>query len=226
MAITIGLAVLGLRYLPDYLHRAADHLHIRGGGGLAAMFGFVLLVAWAFERLGGLAGITGAYVAGLALSGSPLAERLKSGLLQAGEALCVPVFFASIGLAADLHQLPPVLPFALVLLVVACVGKLIGSGLGARAGGLDGAESILVGIGMIGRGEVALVAATLGLRSGAIDGGIYAAVVMMALATTLLAPLGIMLWQRGVRVPMPSLVVPSRLPVRVPVGLPATGLDD
>jgi Kef-type K+ transport system membrane component KefB len=216
MVVTIGVAVAGLRFLPGHLHRVVDHLHLRGGG-LAAMFGFVLLVAWGFERLGGLAGITGAYVAGLALAGSPLAERLKDGLLRAGEALCVPVFFASIGLAADLRTLPPVLPFALALLAVACLGKLVGSGLGARIGGLGGSESVLVGIGMIGRGEVALVAATLGLRSGAIDSGVYAAVVMIALATTLIAPLGIAIWQRGVNLPMPSFVVPSRLPVRVPV---------
>ena len=213
MVVTVIVAAVGLRFLPGHLHRIADHLHFRGGG-LAAMFGFVLLVAWGFERLGGLAGITGAYVAGLALAGSPLADRLKDGLLRAGEALCVPVFFASIGLAADLRTIPPVLPFALALLAVACLGKLVGSGFGARAGGLDGSESVLVGIGMIGRGEVALVAATLGLRSGAIDGGVYAAVVLIALTTTLIAPLGIALWQRGVRIPMPSLVLPSRLPVR------------
>ena len=182
------------------------------------MLGFVLLVAWGFERLGGLAGITGAYVAGLALAGSPLAERLKEGLVRAGEALCVPVFFASIGLAADLHELPPVLPFALALLAVAC--------LGARVGGLGNGDSALVGIGMIGRGEVALVAATLGLRSGAIDGGVYSAVVLMALATTLIAPLGIALWQRGVHFPSPSLGLSAGLPARMPVRVPIVHGDE
>jgi Kef-type K+ transport system membrane component KefB len=216
MVATIAVAAIGLRYLPDHLHRVVGHFHLRGGG-LAAMLGFVLLVAWGFERLGGLAGITGAYVAGLALAGSPIAERLKDGLLRAGEALCVPIFFASIGLAADLRTLPPVLPFALSLLAVAILGKLVGSGLGARVGGLNGSESVLVGIGMIGRGEVALVAATLGLRSGAIDGGVYAAVVLIALATTLIAPVGIALWQRGVTLPKPSLAISARLPVRIPV---------
>lgn len=216
MAATIAIAALGLRLLPGHLHRVVGHLHLRGGG-LAAMLGFVLLVAWGFERLGGLAGITGAYVAGLALAGSPIAERLKDGLLRAGEALCVPIFFASIGLAADLRTLPPVLPFALALLAVAILGKLVGSGIGARVGGLDSSESVLVGIGMIGRGEVALVAATLGLRSGAIDGGVYAAVVLLTLATTLIAPVGIALWKRGVSLPSPAFVLPNRLPVRVPI---------
>jgi Kef-type K+ transport system membrane component KefB len=222
MVVTIGVAALGLRHLPDHLHRVVGHLHLRGGG-LAATFGFILLVAWAFEHLGGLAGITGAYVAGLALAESPLAERLKDGLIRAGESLCVPVFFASIGLAADLRTIPPVLPFALALLGIACLGKLLGSGLGARLGGLDLADSTLVGIGMIGRGEVALVAATLGLRSGAIDSGVYAAVVLMAVATTVIAPIGITLWQRGLKMPTPAFAVPARVPVRIVAGVTEEG---
>ena len=214
MALTLIVAAIGLRHLPGHLHRVVEHFHVRGGG-LAAMVGFVLLVAWAFERLGGLAGITGAYVAGLALAESPLADRLKDGLIRAGEALCVPIFFASIGLAADLRTIPPVLPFALALVAVACIGKLVGSGLGARIGGLDRTDSTLVGIGMIGRGEVALVAATLGLTSGAIGSGVYAAVVLMAVATTVIAPIGIALWARGLHLPASPFPVRGRVAVRV-----------
>jgi Kef-type K+ transport system membrane component KefB len=215
-SVTLAVAGLALRHLPAHLHRVIDQLHVRGGG-LAATLGFVLLVAWTFERFGGLAGITGAYVAGLALAGSPLAERLKDGLVRGGEALVVPIFFASIGLAADLRAVPPVLHIALALLAIACLAKLLGSGLGARVGGLSGRDSVLVGIGMIGRGEVALVAATLALRSGAIDAGIYSAVVLVALATTLIAPLGIVVWQKGIRMPGASVVLGHALPVRVPV---------
>jgi Kef-type K+ transport system membrane component KefB len=216
MIATVAIAVVALRYLPDRLHRVLDGLHVRGGGGLAAALGFVLLVAWAFERFGGLAGITGAYVAGLALAGSPLAEKLKDGLLRAGEALCVPVFFAAIGLAADLRAVPPVLPLALALLGVAVVGKVLGSGLGARLGGLSAADAGLVGLGMVGRGEVALVAATVGLRAGAIDGGVYAAVVLLAVVTTVIAPIGVTAWSRGIRVPALPATVPALAPVRIP----------
>ena len=213
MVVTVVVAVVALRILPRHLHRVFDAFHIRGEGGLAAALGFVLLVAWAFERFGGLAGITGAYVAGLALAGSPLAERFKDGLVRAGEALCVPVFFAAIGLAADLRAVPPVLPLALVLLGVAIMGKVVGSGLGARLGGLSGADAGLVGMGMVGRGEVALVAATVGLQAGAIDTGVYAAVVLLAVATTVIAPIGVTLWAKGLRVP----ALPSKGPVLVPV---------
>jgi len=215
MTITIVIALLALRHLPDHLSRVFELLHIRGGG-LAAALGFVLLVAWAFEALGGLAGITGAYVAGLALAGSPMAERLKDGLVRAGEALCVPVFFVAIGLAADLRAVPPVLPLALALLGVAVLGKVVGSGIGARLGGLSGADAGLVGWGMVGRGEVALVAATVGLEGGAIDTGVYAAVVLLAVVTTVIAPIGVTLWSRGIRVPAISPAMPVLVPVRIP----------
>jgi Kef-type K+ transport system membrane component KefB len=215
MLATVVIAALALRHLPGHLHRVMHALHVRGGG-LAAALGFVLLVAWAFERFGGLAGITGAYVAGLALAGSPMSERVKDGMVRAGEALCVPVFFVGIGLAADLHAVPPVLPLALALLGMAIIGKVVGCAAGARLGGLRGADAGLVGVGMIGRGEVALVAATIGLQAGAIDGSVYAAIVMLAVITTVLAPIGISLWARVINLPRFGTAVPAMLPVRVP----------
>jgi Kef-type K+ transport system membrane component KefB len=193
MTATIVLAWLGLRWLPSHLGRVVEMLHLRGGGQAATM-GLVLGVAWLVQTWGGLAGITGAYVAGLALAGSPIAPKLRDGLLRAGEAFCVPVFFVAIGLAADLRTIGPVVPLAGALLAVAVLAKLVGSGLGAAIGGLGARQSSLVGIGMIARGEVALVAATIGLRAGAIDPPIYAAIVLVSLATTIIAPIGIGFW--------------------------------
>jgi Kef-type K+ transport system membrane component KefB len=195
MGLTILAVWVGLRWMPVHLGRAIETLHLRGGG-LAAMLGLVLAVAWAVQTFGGLAGITGAYVAGLALSGSSAAPALRDGLIRAGEAFCVPVFFVAIGLAADLRAIGPVLPFAAGLLVVAVVAKLVGCAAAAAAGGMSARESSLVGIGMIARGEVALVAATVGLRAGAIGAGAYAAVVLVSIATTVITPLGIAAWSR------------------------------
>jgi Kef-type K+ transport system membrane component KefB len=184
-----------LRWLPDHLGRGIAHLHGRGGG-LAATVGIVLAAAWAIQAFGGLAGITGAYVAGLALARSSVAPQVREGMVRAGEAFCVPVFFVAIGLATDLRTVGPVFPLAVALLVVAVVGKLVGSGVGAAMAGIGARESSLVGIGMIARGEVALVAATIGLRSGAIDGSIYAVIVLVSVGTTIIAPLGIAAWCR------------------------------
>ena len=195
MALTLGVAAVVLRRFSPHMHTAMHHLHLRGGGH-AGMLGTILLVGWAFQALGGLAGITGAYLAGLAFASSPLADSLKERLVHAGEAFCVPIFFVAIGLAADLHAVGPVLPVAVALLGVALLGKLVGSGLGAALGGLDGSASALVGVGMIARGEVALVAAAIARQTGAIDAGLYGAIVLVALGTTMLAPVGITGWAR------------------------------
>ena len=193
MAIVLTAAGLGFWLLRGHLVTILHQLHLRGGGG-AALLGLVLVLAWAFQAVGGLAGITGAYLAGLAVAGSHVADGLRNRLTQAGETLFVPVFLVAIGLSADLHALPLVAPAALALLAVAVLGKLIGAGLGARLGGLGGHSSLGVGIGMIARGEVALVAAAIGRTSGAIDAGLYAAVVLVALGTTVLTPVLLAVW--------------------------------
>jgi Kef-type K+ transport system membrane component KefB len=201
MVVTLVIAAVALKWLPDHLSTVVERLHLRGGG-LAATLGFIMAVGWAFQTLGGLAAITGAYVAGLALAGSPLATELRHGIGRVGEALLVPVFFVTIGLAADLRTVGPVLPFALALLAVAVLGKVIGSGLGAWMGGLQRGAAGLVGIGMVARGEVALVAASLGLKSGAIDSRLFSATILVALASTVIAPVGIALWARRPSVPV------------------------
>jgi Kef-type K+ transport system membrane component KefB len=195
MTAVLVVAAFAAWKFGDRFATILDHLHGRGGG-TAAMVGVILAIAWVFQSIGGLAGITGAYIAGLAIAGTSAAERLRERLVHAGEALCVPIFFVAIGLSVDLRTLPAVLPVGIGLLAVALVGKLVGSGLGARVGQLSGHESTGVGIGMIARGEVALIAAAIGRASGAIDPGLHAALVMVALATTVLAPIGLAAWAR------------------------------
>lgn len=185
-AVGIGtaiVAIVGRRWLPRLLQLLESV-----GGGLPALLGFVLAAAWAYQALGGLAGITGAYFAGLLLAGSPVGERLRERLAHVGDAIGAPVFFVAIGLSADMRSIGPAASLGVALLVVAILGKLVGSGLGARAGGLPSGEALTVGIGMIARGEVALVAATTGLAAGAIDGPVYSALVLVALATTVVTP--------------------------------------
>jgi Kef-type K+ transport system membrane component KefB len=212
--VLVGSAAAAWRF-GDRLAGILDQLHGRGGG-TAAMVGLILGVAWVFQAIGGLAGITGAYVAGLAVAGSAAGDRLRERLVHAGEALCVPVFFVAIGLSVDLHALPAALPAFGGLLLVAVLGKLAGCGVGARLGGLGGWESAGVGIGMVARGEVALIAATIGRASGAIDPALHAALVLMALATTILAPVGLSVWARRPRfeVAIGETVADRLVPVR------------
>ncbi len=132
-----------------------------------------------------LAFIIGAFMAGLAVGRSTQHERIAEGLNPLGH-IFIPVFFASIGINADLEAMfkPSVLALASALIVVAIVGKLI-AGIGI---GRSGGDKLLIGIGMIPRGEVGLIFASIGLSKGVLDDKLYGALLLMVLVTTVLTP--------------------------------------
>jgi len=193
MTAVLVLSAVGLGLFRARLAALLHSLHLQGGG-IAGMVGVVLVLAWVFQTLGGLAAITGAYVAGLAVSGTHVADRLREKLVHTGEAVLVPVFLVGIGLSVNIRGAGDVAVVTLSLLIVAVIGKIIGCGIGARLGGLDRHTSVGVGVGMIARGEVALVAATLAHSRGGIDDRLYAASVLMALGTTVMTPVLLALW--------------------------------
>ena len=152
-----------------------------------------LLFAWAAEVLGGVAAITGAFIAGVGLS--KLAGNMKRDIEQTMSHLAyvflVPIFFIDVGLQTDLSAFPlDALPFMLILLVMAVLSKVLGAGIGARMGGFNLRESLRVGVCMVSRGEVGLIIVSIGLSSGLLDGGseLYAALFMVILLTTVLTP--------------------------------------
>jgi len=101
----------------------------------------------------------------------------------------VPVFFVSIGLQANAREIGlQGIPLALVIVAVAVVSKILGCGLGARLGGLSGREALQVGTGMLSRGEVGLIVASILLEARLIAPALYSTSVVMVLATTLLTP--------------------------------------
>ena len=132
-----------------------------------------------------LAFIIGAFMAGLAVGRSPQHERIAEGLNPLGH-IFIPVFFASIGINADLEAMfqPSVLVLAVSLTVVAIIGKLV-AGLGV---GRSGGDKLLIGIAMMPRGEVGLIFASIGLSKGVLDDELYGAVLLMVLVTTLITP--------------------------------------
>lgn len=159
--------------------------------GLAAMvLVSALLFAWAAEVVGGLAAITGAFIAGVGLSRSPLREKIESKMHTITYAFLVPIFFVSIGLEANAREITgDALPFLAALFVVAVVSKIIGAGLGARLSGFTNREALRVGLGMISRGEVGLIVASIGVRDGLIAPEVFSVVVILVLLTTLVTPI-------------------------------------
>jgi len=161
--------------------------------GSVAAFALVmaLIFGWSAEALGGVATITGSFIAGLGLSQT--SDRTKGEIVDAvrrvSYSLLVPIFFVSVGLQTDLAAIDSsLLPLAGLLLVAAVVSKVLGSGVGAYFGGFDKGESFRLGICMISRGEVGLIIASLGLSSGLLSDELFQPVFLVILLTTVLTP--------------------------------------
>ena len=152
-----------------------------------------LLFGWSAEFLGGVAAITGAFIAGVGLSKLSLGMKhdIEQTMSHLAYVFLVPIFFVDVGLETDLSTFPlDALPFMLILLLMAVISKVVGAGFGARMGGFDFRESLRVGVCMVSRGEVGLIIISIGVSSGLLDSGseLYAALFMVILLTTVLTP--------------------------------------
>jgi Kef-type K+ transport system membrane component KefB len=150
-----------------------------------------LLLSFAAEYFGGIAGITGAFIAGLSLRRSRLGvvEQIEKGIHSVNYGLLVPLFFVSIGLRTNLRLLTvELLPFALVLTILAIISKILGAGGGSLLGGFNRESSMRVGLGMISRGEVGLIIASIGVSLGILAPEVFTVIVFVVLVTTILTP--------------------------------------
>ncbi len=187
VAVAVGFVVVstlvGVRLVPPLF--TFVRRYSRSSGTLVALvFAFTLAVS-ELAHAAQLAPIVGAFVAGIALARSTSAGQVRRELAPVAH-LLVPVFFLQIGIDADVAQFarPAVFGTAAVLLVVAVVGKL------CSVVGLLGSpgDRLLVGIGMIPRGEVGLIFATLGLNQHVFGQDVYAALLLVVLVTTVATP--------------------------------------
>lgn len=159
-----------------------------------AMVGLALSLAFICSGVAeffGLAFIIGAYSAGLGLSRTQLARKLMDELRPIGDFI-IPVFFASLGMLVNFHAMFSswtVVIFGLVVTAAAILGKLVGCGLAALPGGFNLRGAYRIGIGMMPRGEVALIVAGIGLSRQLINDEIFGVSIMMTLITTLVAPI-------------------------------------
>ena len=152
-------------------------------------FVLCLLMAYCAEEFFGVADITGAYVAGLVISCTPRAAYIQSKFEPLSFLLLTPVFFASVGIKAEVDGMTGSLVlFSVLLLIVSIVTKIIGCGLGAKLCGFSGKESLQVGVGMVCRGEVALIVANRGLELGVLSAAMMAPVIITVVGGTILTP--------------------------------------
>ena len=153
-------------------------------------FVFCLLLSFCAEEFFGVADITGAFIAGLVISDSNRSKYLNSRFETLSYMLLSPIFFASIGIKVQLTAMTKtIFIFAILLLLVAILSKVLGCALGAKLCRYSNREAIQIGTGMISRGEVALIVANKGIAMGLMLPEFLAPVVIVVVVTTIVTPI-------------------------------------
>lgn len=177
-SLTIGIKLC--KKLAEKIHIGREDLLLLG---LVIVLAFVLIS----EEIG-ITAIIGAFIAGLVIGQTHFARGLRPHVSLIGGAFFIPIFFVWMGMGFDVSAFATVGWFALVLVIVAIVGKVVGCGAGALAAKLGGKESLAVGIAMMPRAGVELILVKLGLDHGIIGADIASAILVMVIITTLITP--------------------------------------
>lgn len=151
---------------------------------------FCFLLSYVSERFFGIADITGAYFAGLMLCSFRTGIYVGSRTNYLSYLFFSPVFFASIGIKVSLEGMnASMIGFTAILLGIALLTKVVGCGLGAKLCRYTSREALQIGVGMISRGEVALIVAQKGYQFGLLDDRFFAPVIVVVIVTTLITPI-------------------------------------
>ena len=151
---------------------------------------FAFLMSYVAERYFGIADITGAFIAGLIISNTSKSDFVLKKFDTMSYMLLSPVFFASIGLKVELPKMSTaIVGFAVVLTIVAILTKIVGCALGAKMCGYKNYQCARIGVGMISRGEVALIVASKGEALGMMGGNFLGPVIIVVVITTIITPI-------------------------------------
>lgn len=163
-----------------------------------AAFVICLLMAWIAEAFFGVADITGAFAAGLMVGATKKAGYIASRLEPVQYILLGPVFFASIGMDVVLPAMSSeIVIFTILLILVAVLSKWLGCGIGAKLCGFTTHECNQIGLGMVCRGEVALIVANKGKEIGLMPDVLVGPVVITVIISTILTPILLKLAYKG-----------------------------
>jgi len=148
------------------------------------------LMAYVAEKVFGIADITGAYIMGVALASVDDAKYIAKKVDISGYMIFAPIFFANIGLQTNLSNMTKeMILFSILFVLVALICKVIGCGLVARLSGFDSKDSLIAGVGMMTRGEVALIVAQKGLALNLLDSSYFSAVILLIIVSSIVTPL-------------------------------------
>lgn len=184
-ALAVVLGLLINKFAPKLFKNHEDSQRV-AVYGLALCFG----LAWAAETFFGIADITGAYCAGVMLCNLKSSDYIEKKIDSTGYMFFGPIFFASIGLKTNLNSFSlSMLWFTIALILVALVSKLIGCGLVSRLTGFDTKDSIRIGLGMMTRGEVALIVAQKAIDTGMLDTKYLAPIILLIVVSAVVTPI-------------------------------------
>lgn len=188
MVIFIVLVLLfGLKILPGIM-RFIGRFNIEEV--ILSLTIVIIFLVSALSELVSLAAITGAFLAGMVMSRLPVAKSLRAKITTIGYALFIPIFFTEMGVRMNFGELASIgILVGSVVIVMSFISKILGCGVGALIGGFSAGDSLRVGVGMVPRGEVALVIAAIGVKSGVVSHSLLSLTVLIVLATTVVAPL-------------------------------------
>ncbi len=187
VTLAVGFVLVALFIMPKILKGTYNQLKdMRATEGI----GFTILIAGLFGLIAHLMGLhlmIGAFLGGMAIRES-LNSRTRESLGRWSYGFFAPIFFAWVGYSMTISGAVISL-FVPLIVVLGFLGKVVGSGIGAKISGLNWAESFLVGLGMNGRAAVDLILASVALQSGIIGRDLYSAVVLNAIIMALLTPI-------------------------------------
>lgn len=182
---------LGVGYVIRILFNKISERHDHSRRIAVWALAFCFLMSYVAEAVFGVADITGAFFAGLILCNLTKARQfVAKKFTVTAYMIFTPVFFASVGMKTNLTTMnKEILIFAVLLIVAAVLSKIIGCGLGGKLCGLTNHASLVIGIGMVARSEVALMVAQKGINAEMIDPVILPAIVLSVIASALLTPI-------------------------------------
>ncbi|MEF2721496.1 MAG: cation:proton antiporter [Limosilactobacillus fermentum] len=185
-AIFFGGTYLLVRWLAPYLMHLSKHLLTTAAPAVMAMI--LCLGMASLADLVHLSGAVGAFFAGIAVANTKARHDIAEAFEPLGYAVFIPVFFVNVGLVMRLNHFLDSLVFIVVMTILACLTKLIGSGGGAMLMGFDRQSGYVIGSGMIARGEMALITAQIGYEAHLLSSKYYSDVITVVVLATVLAP--------------------------------------
>lgn len=189
LAFFVFAAVVGVLFYHFYIKwsgRSVKGMHRHA----IIAFVFCLLLSYVAEAGFGVADITGAFIAGLIISCTQKSQYLTSKFDVLSYLYLSPIFFASIGLKVKLPEMNgTIVAFAAVLVLVAILTKIVGCGLGAKLCHYQNYQCMRIGVGMISRGEVALIVASKGEALGLMGTAFLGPVIVVVVITTIITPI-------------------------------------